>query len=69
MALFWQKLLKTVCFNQNNFNLVNGAQKLSFCPKWLILAKTAQNIYLWAKWLEFCNNCSKLCVLTKMDSI
>ena len=42
MALFWQNLLETVCFGQNDFILANAAQKGGFGQNSLILGKADQ---------------------------
>ena len=60
MALFWQNLLKTVCFGQNGFFFRKSSVRQWFCPK---LPKSEnclnQNCVIWQKWLHFGKTCSR----------
>ena len=43
MAIFWQKLFKTMCFYHNGLTLAKATQNCVFWPKWLLERQSSQN--------------------------
>ena len=62
MALFWEKLLKTVCFGPKWLYVIKSSSKLCVLAKMVLFWQKMLKTLFCAKWLEFGKGCSKLCV-------